>query len=119
LPSAVIYIHRDSDTIGDGAPNSGGVFLGFLHLQPARSTLAWFVAHGYTIRLLYVRDEAAARAAHPAISFDVGSQVRDEGAAILAANPSIVSTALTPRVKASGVFPPSSSLSLSGSRSSL
>ncbi len=106
VPSAVIFIHCETDTISDGAPNTGGVFLGLLHLQPARAILAWFLAHGYVIRLVYVSDEAEARVSHLTISFDVGLRVRNEGAAILAANPSIVSSTLTPRVKASRLFPP-------------
>ena len=106
VPSAVAFLHRPRDDVGDGAPNAGGIFLGPANLPPARNTLAWLVGHGYSIRLEYFHDESAARAAYPTISFDVGDRVRDEGAVILAAHPSIVSDALTPQTKTHGAFSP-------------
>ncbi len=89
-PSDVVFLHRESDEVGDGAPNVGCAFIGPLHLPPARSTLAWVFRHGYTVSTAYFRDASAALAAHPAISLDVGDHVREEGAAILAANPTIL-----------------------------
>jgi hypothetical protein len=90
-PSAVVvFLHREFDAVGDGAPNDGCAFIGHIHLPPARSTLAWLLRHGYTVRTAYFRDAVAAQAAHPAISLDVGDHVRDEGAAILATNPDIL-----------------------------
>jgi len=106
VPSAVVFLHRSIDEIGDGAPNDGAAFIGPPHLPPARSTLAWLVRHGYAIRLSYFADESAARAAHPTISFDVGDFVREEGAAIFPANPSILAGILSPQVKSSGGTPP-------------
>ncbi len=72
----------------------------------AHTTLARLIGHGYSVHLEYFHDKLAARAAYPMISFDVGDRVRDEGAVILAANPSIINDALTPRVKTSGAFSP-------------
>ena len=92
VPSAVVILHRDSDDVGDGAPNDGCIFVGPIRLPPARSTLAWLARHGYSVRVEYVPDASAAQAAYPNISLDVGDHVRDEGAAILAADPAILAT---------------------------
>ena len=106
MPSAVVFLHRVSNDVGDGAPKNGGAFIGPTNLPPARSTLAWLIRHGYSVRLEYFLDESSARATHPTISFDVGDTVREQGAAILAADPTILTDVFSPQAKPSGGPPP-------------
>ncbi len=90
VPSAVVILHRESDDIGDGAPNDECIFIGPIRHPPARATLAWLLHHGYSVRVHYVNDDADAQAAYPDISLDVGDHVCDEGAGILAADSAIL-----------------------------
>ncbi len=86
----MVVLHHESDAISDGAPNDGCIFIGPIRHPPTRATLAWLLHHGYSVRVNFVKDAAAAQAAYPDISLDVGDHVRDEGAAILAADPAIL-----------------------------
>lgn len=109
IPSAVVFAHRDVDAVGDNEQNSGFLFVGPPNLPQARHCLAWLLGHGYTTRLEYFADEVAALAVYPNLTSVIGASLLKEGAAIIAANPSILDKAFTPSAKpslASGTLPP-------------
>lgn len=101
IPSAVAFVHREYNATGDTASDSGIVFIGPPSLQPARQALAWLIHHGFSVRLEYFHDLAAARARYPHVPSDIGHDVLRQGSAILAADPSILNRVLTPRATAS------------------
>ena len=101
IPSAVAFVHRDVNAVGDDAVNSGYVFIGPPNHLHARHTLAWLIHHGFSVRLEYFNDLEGARARYPNVPSDIGPDVLSQGAAIIAANPSILDGAFTPRAKAS------------------
>lgn len=83
-PYAVLIVSREADVFGDGAANSGCLFVGLHQQLPAIQTIAWFRHHGYTIRLRYFSTEAAALAAYPHANVGVSDDVRNAGRDILA-----------------------------------
>jgi len=99
VPSAVAIVHRDVDAIGDGAANSGIIFIGPRTLLPARCVLAWFLHHGYSVRLEYFPDVGAAVDTYPGLPTEIAPTVLQEGEAILASTPTILDNAITPRAQ--------------------
>ena len=96
LPSAVAFVHRNENAIGDAAANSGHIFIGPRHLPRATSTLAWFMYHGFSVRIEYFADIEATTTKYPGLSSEITQFVLDKGAAILAASPSIIDHIITP-----------------------
>ena len=77
IPSVVLHVHREHDP-GDNASNAGIIFAGPIDQPPAKHLLAWFRAHGYSVRVDYLANASAALARYPTITLDVGAAIRAE-----------------------------------------
>ena len=99
MPSAVAFVHRDVDVIGDGAANSGCIFIGPRTLPHARCALVWFIHHGFSVRLEYFPTVGAEVATSPGLSTEIPLAALQEGEAILASTPAILDRAIPPRAQ--------------------
>ncbi len=75
IPSVVLHAHCASFFPGD-ASDARIVFGGLVNEPPAKHLLAWFRAHGYSVRPEYLPNISAAQAKYPSIILDVGSTIR-------------------------------------------
>jgi len=82
-PYAVLFVSRAADVLGDGAANSGCIFIGLHQQPPALHAIAWFCHHGFTYKMRLFPSEAAAFTAYPQAHVGVGYDVRAAGRDII------------------------------------